>query len=126
NFERFYYSKEWGWVKWELYQNNALVQTSLFNKITAAPAQTMAIYSCTRGGTVDSNGSPVIYPLPVFNLLTGKVVHTADSPALYYITEQAQRQYVCSTKSLANYGVQAGDIELISPDDLRYYPPVVF
>lgn len=30
--EKFYYSKEWGWVKWELYDNNTLVKTSTFNK----------------------------------------------------------------------------------------------
>lgn len=36
DFERFYYSKEWGWIKWEKYTNGELAQTAIFNKIRQA------------------------------------------------------------------------------------------
>lgn len=32
DFEKSYYSSQWGWVKWELYRNNKVIQTSVFNK----------------------------------------------------------------------------------------------
>jgi hypothetical protein len=35
SYEKFYYSKDWGWVKWELYSSdNTLLQSSIFNLIS--------------------------------------------------------------------------------------------
>jgi len=122
NFERFYYSKEWGWVKWELYNGNKLIQTSTFNKISDQPTLPDKSGSCTRNGTTTAGADPVVYPLQVFRLLTGKVVRTADSTDLYYITQQAQRQYICNPVTLLSYGVGATDIVTVSREELGYYP----
>lgn len=47
DFERSYYSREWGFVKWELYRNNALIQTSIFNMISpSAPIVPNTAGSC--------------------------------------------------------------------------------
>lgn len=48
-FERFYYSKEWGWVKWESYNKSnpqAPVHTSIFNKITSNLIRPNKAVSC--------------------------------------------------------------------------------
>lgn len=124
SFERFYYSKEWGWVKWELYQQGALVQTSIFNKINNIDKPTLPDknVSCTHGGLVAEGFDPVVYQLPLFKILTGKVVRAEGSTALYYINGQGQREYICDPKLLAEYNVAPADIESISDDDLAAYP----
>lgn len=50
DFERSYYSKTWGLVKWELYRNNTVIHTSTFNNLsTTAPIQPDIQASCTNG-----------------------------------------------------------------------------
>jgi hypothetical protein len=126
NFERFYYSKEWGWVKWELYNGGALIQTSLFNKINGHPDQPDKNISCTRGGATAAGQDPVVYPLPAFKILTGKTVRAFNDSAIYYITQQSQRQYVCDPAVLASYGVAAPDVQVVLPEDLEQYPALSF
>ncbi len=126
NFERFYYSKEWGWVKWELYNHNKLIKTSIFNEISDPPTVPDINSSCTHTGAVIANDDQVVYPLPVFRLLTGKVVRAADSSDLFYITQQAQRQYVCNSQVLINYGLNASDTMTVPREELNFYQPLAY
>jgi Bacterial Ig domain/Ig-like domain from next to BRCA1 gene len=52
NYEKFYYSREWGWIKWELYKGSTLLQTSTFNRIGGRPA------SPGVGCTISADTSP--------------------------------------------------------------------
>jgi|GEM_PF-2792351 len=125
NFERFYYSKEWGWVKWELYSGAKLEQTSLFNKISNNPIQPDKSMSCTRGGATASGPDPLAL-LPTFKILTGKVARAFGGSAIYYITEQGRRQYVCNPGILAYYGITGSDVQVVLPEDLMQYPALSF
>jgi hypothetical protein len=57
DYERDYYAKGYGLVKWQLYENNQVTQTSIFNKITkSAPTPPDVANSCS--------GTPVKSPVP--------------------------------------------------------------
>jgi len=113
NFERFYYSHEWGWVKWELYQQDSLVKTSSFNIIHDHPLAPEIASSCTAR---KSGG---------LKILTSQAVRIAGTDSLYYINGQAQRQYLCPA-SLINYDVQPALLPVISQQELNNYPEAVY
>ena len=58
DYEKSYYSKEWGFVKWELYKNGQVAQTSTFNQIssTASTAPNLQV-SCLNTPVVASTPS---------------------------------------------------------------------
>jgi len=47
DYEKSYYAKGWGMVKWELYRNNKVIQTSIFNQVsTSAPTAPSLQVAC--------------------------------------------------------------------------------
>lgn len=120
NFERFYYSKERGWVKWELYENNNLIQESIFNQIHNSPIQPDTTKSCTKSGTVLPAGSNIAGPALIIRL--NQVVKLDGFAHMYYITLHAERQYICDARVLQRYGEAIKDIDTISQAELRAYP----
>lgn len=65
-YEKSYYTKEWGWVKWEQYNdNNQVIATSLFNKISNKPILPGA--SC-----IETNNAKIEVLNPINNLAIGQ------------------------------------------------------
>lgn len=124
NFEKFYYSKEWGWVKWEMYQQNTLAQTSIFNKINSNPTTPQINASCTHGGTVNAQADSIIFPAQLLRILNGQVVKTADNSTLYYITQESMRVSSCPKQLQQDYGISKQDALVISQEELDAYPPL--
>jgi hypothetical protein len=120
NFERFYYSKEWGWVKWELYTKGNLVQISVFNQPHSQPLMPQENLSCTKGGTVIPQMSSL--DSVGLRILSGLVVRAEGDTALYYINNKREREYICSTNNLKAYGVSTDNVMTVSVAELQSYP----
>ncbi len=124
NYERYYYSKEWGWIKWELYENNNLIQESIFNKIHSDVIQPDLSRSCTKGGTVLPEGSNVAGP--ALKIRLNQAVQLGGTNHMYYITPRAERQYICNTQVLKRYASAGSSVDVIAQDELRLYPVVQY
>jgi hypothetical protein len=75
DYERIYYAKGWGMVKWELYRNGQVIQTSTFNKVTSAPPTPPDLANACIN-------APVPFPVPSMPASLGGFVSTLYSCVL--------------------------------------------
>jgi hypothetical protein len=127
NFERFYYSREWGWIKWELYEQSQLVKESVFNQIHDQPVQPDRNISCTQGGSITPGSAAAVAPQTEYlKIRTGQAVKVSGAPAIYYINSAAYREYVCHPQVLVAYDIAPQAIAEVSWAELNSYPPLTY